>query len=93
MMIGCFLFSADLIFFLFHRITEELESIAFGTKISSLAVQNNSVYFEGDSFLQLPIDLNPVKFPTLTIGFWIQPVDLNMGPLRLPPDFFYIDCC
>ena len=39
---------------------------------SQLSVQDSSVYFTGDNYMTIPISLDPIKFPKVTIGAWVR---------------------
>ena len=44
-----------------------------GGRPSSTAVQGWSYYFDGSSYLEIPLNINPNTLPSLTIGAWVKP--------------------
>lgn len=44
-----------------------------GARASSVAVQGLSFYFDGSSFLEVPLSISPGVLPSVTIGAWVKP--------------------
>ena len=52
----------------------------FGAIYTSSGFQGGSAFFNGQSFLQSPIDVDPSVMPQMTWGAWVLPAALN--PIR-----------
>lgn len=53
-----------------------------GAEFSSISMQGKSLYFDGNSYINIPINMKPINLPQLTIGCWMRLADENQGPLR-----------
>lgn len=54
----------------------------YGALVSSAhAVQGSSYFFDGISYIILPISADPLMFPQITIGAWIKPTKQNTGAI------------
>jgi hypothetical protein len=47
---------------------------AYGVKSSSISIQGQSLYFDGSSYIEIPVNINPNYLPKITIGAWIRSV-------------------
>jgi hypothetical protein len=48
-----------------------------GGRPSSVAVQNWSMYFDGSSYLEIPLSVSSETLPRVTIGAWVKPASLD----------------
>ena len=49
------------------------DALNSGGRPSSVAVQGWSHYFDGSSYLEVPLSIGPDTLPSVTIGSWIKP--------------------